>query len=370
MTGSAGSSPPYTLVDLFRAMADRDASDLYVKVGARPMFRVAAEVRPSEFPLLPREATEALITSVMMDVHQAALRDSGHADFAYWDPALGRFRVNVYLQRGTLALVARRVKRQIPSFEGLHLPPVVAELARSSRGLILVTGPAGSGKSTTLAAMVDHRNRTMPGHIITIEDPIEYLHDDHEGFVSQREIGTDAESFATALRGALRQTPDVLLIGEMRDQDSATSAVYFAETGHLVLSTLHTTNANQALDRVLHFFPAETHPEVQLRLSATLVGIIAQRLVPRADGNGLVPGVEVLRATPRVRELVRRGEYLQIRQAMTEGRDVGMQTFDDSFFALYQDDLITAETALEAAESPTALRLRMRGFAPAGRLSG
>jgi len=360
-------SLPYTLLDRFRAMIDCDASDLYIKVGSRPMLRVAGEVRPSELPAPSRKDAEALVASVTTDAQRAALLETGHADLAHSESGLGRFRINVYRQRGTVALVARRVKYDIPSFEALHLPPVVGELACAARGLVLVTGPAGSGKSTTLAAMVDHRNRTMPGHIITIEDPIEYLHDDHEGFVSQREVGTDAESFTAALRGALRQTPDVLLIGEMRDQDSATSAVYFAETGHLVLSTLHTVNASQGLDRVLHFFPPETHPEVQLRLSVTLAGVIAQRLVPRADGSGQVPGVEVLRATPRVRELIRRGELLQVRQTMAEGRDVGMQTFDESFFALYQDGLITAETALEAAESPNDLRLRLRGFAPVGR---
>lgn len=358
---------PYTLEDLFRAMTGRQASDVYLKAGARPMFRVAGEVQPSDFPAPSEEDVAALASRAMNEAQRAALQAAGHADFAYWEPALGRFRVNVYLQRGTVALAARRVQREIPSFEELHLPEVMAELARTPRGLVLVTGPAGSGKSTTLASMVDHRNRTTPGHIITIEDPIEYLHEDRLGFVSQREVGTDAESFATALKGALRQTPDVLLIGEMRDADSATAAVYFAETGHLVLSTLHTINASQAIDRVLHFFPAEVHPEVQLRLSMTLVAIIGQRLVPRADGAGLVPGVEVLRATPRVRELIRRGELVGIRQAMAEGRDVGMQTFDDSFFALYQAGLITAETALDAADSPNDLRLRLRGFAPAGR---
>jgi len=245
---------------------------------------------------------------------------------------------------------------------------VIAELALTPRGLVLVTGPAGSGKSTSLAAMVDHRNRSVPGHIITIEDPIEYLHADRQSIVSQREIGTDADSFASALRGALRQTPDVLLIGEMRDAESAQAAVYFAETGHLVLSTLHTINANQALDRILHFFPSEVHAEIYLRLAATLVGIVAQRLVPRADGNGMVPGVEILRATPRVRDLIRRGEMgSQLRQTMSEGHDGGMQTFDDSFFDLYQRGLISVETALESAESPNDLRLRLRGFAPAGR---
>ncbi len=361
------SSSPYRLVDLFRAMGDREASDVYVKVGSPPAFRIAGEVRPSSFPAPSREAIETLAFEMLTEAQQEALAETGHADLAYWDPVLGRFRINVYVQRGTIALVARRVRRVIPSFDELHLPGVVGELALIPRGLVLVTGPAGAGKTTTLAAMVDHRNCSTPGHIITIEDPIEYLHEDRLSVVSQREVGTDTESFAAALQGALRQTPDVLLIGEMRDADSAQSAVYFAETGHLVLSTLHTTNSSQALDRVMHFFPPETHQEVQLRLSMTLVGIIAQRLVPRADGSGLVPGVEVLRVTPRVRELLRRGETQHLRQAMTESADVGMQTFDDSFFGLYQEGLITAETALEAADSPNDLRLRLRGFAPAGR---
>ena len=357
----------YTLQDLFRAMATREASDLYVKADTPPMFRIAGTVETSGLPAPSPDTVDGLLNGIMTPGQREALRTAGHADFAYWEPSLGRFRVNVYQQRGTVALVARRVLQDIPSFEELTLPPVLTELALSPRGLVLVTGPAGSGKSTTLAAMVDHRNRTTPGHIITIEDPIEYLHTDRQSIISQREIGTDADSFASALRGALRQTPDVLLIGEMRDADSATAAVYFAETGHLVLSTLHTINANQALDRLLHFFPPEVHGEILLRLATTLVGVVAQRLVPRADGNGMVPGVEILRATPRVRDLIRRGEIGQLRQAMAEARDLGMQTFDDSFFDLYQRGLISVETALESAESPNDLRLRLRGFAPAGR---
>jgi twitching motility protein PilU len=358
---------PYTLQDLFRAMVERDASDLYLKADTPPMFRVAGTVATSGLPAPSSGAVEALVATITTDAHRDALRRTGHADFAYWDRALGRYRVNVYLQRGTAALVARRVRRDIPSFAELELPPVIADLAMAPRGLILVTGPAGSGKSTTLAAMVDHRNHSLPGHIITLEDPIEYLHEDYESIVSQREIGTDADSFASALRGALRQTPDVLLIGEMRDVDSATAAVYFAETGHLVLSTLHTINANQALDRILHFFPPEVHAETYLRLAATLVGVIAQRLVHRVDGIGQVPGIEVLLATPRVRELIRRRELAQLRTAMTEGREAGMQTFDDSFFDLYQRGLISVETALESAESANDMRLRLRGFAPAHR---
>jgi pilus retraction protein PilT len=367
ISGANAMSAPYTLVDLFRAMVEQDASDLYVKVGAPPMFRVSGIVQASWFSPPSREVAEALTSEAMTEKQRRTLGEVGHVDFAYWDPSIGRFRVNVYLQRGWVALAARRVKREIPSFEALHLPPVVGELVLAPRGLVLVTGPAGSGKSTSLAAMVDHRNRNAAGHIITIEDPIEFLHEDQLSLVSQREVGTDTPSFSVALQAALRQTPDVLLIGEMRDADSATSAVHFAETGHLVLSTLHTINANSALDRVMHFFPPETHAEVQLRLSMTLVGIIAQRLVPRVDQDGLVPGVEVLRATPRVRELIRRGELLHLREAMVEGSAVGMQTFDDSFFALYQEGLISGETALEAAESPNDLRMRMRGFAPSGR---
>ena len=361
---------PYTIEDLFRLVADRGASDLYVKAEAPPAFRISGAVEASGLPAPSAEALDGLLAGIMTDGHREGLRTAGHADFAFWEPSLGRFRVNVYLQRGTTALVARRVRQDIPSFEELALPAVVAELALTPRGLILVTGPAGSGKSTTLAAMIDHRNRAASGHIITIEDPIEYLHEDRQSIVSQREIGTDADSFASALRGALRQTPDVLLIGEMRDAESAQAAVYFAETGHLVLSTLHTINANQALDRILHFFPPEIHGEMYLRLASTLVGIIAQRLVPRVDGNGMVPGIEILRATPRVRDLIRRGEIGALRQTMSEGHDGGMQTFDDSFFDLYQRGLISVETALESAESPNDLRLRLRGFAPAGRRMG
>jgi pilus retraction protein PilT len=357
----------YSLQDLFRAMADREASDLYLKLGTPPMFRVLGAVETSGLPALQPGAMDDMVAGIMNEAQHDALRRNGHADFAYWEPALGRFRVNVYLQRGSLALVARRVRTDIRSLEELQLPAVIAEFALMPRGLVLVTGPAGSGKSTTLAAMIEHRNLAMAGHIITIEDPIEYLHVDRQSVVSQREIGTDADSFASALRGALRQTPDVLLIGEMRDNESAQAGVYFSETGHLVLSTLHTINANQALNRLVHFFPSEVHEEMFLRLSTTLVGIVAQRLVSRADGSGMVPAVEVLRATPRVRDLLRTGQLQHLRQTMSEAPDGGMQTFDDSFFELYQRGLITVETALEYAESPNDLRLRLRGFAPAGR---
>jgi twitching motility protein PilU len=357
----------YSLQDLFRAVIDRGASDLYLKLGTPPMFRVVGAVETSGLPALQPGAMDDMVAGIMNETQHEALRRNGHADFAYWDPSLGRFRVNVYLQRGSLALVARRVRTDIPSLEELSLPAVIAEFALMPRGLVLVTGPSGSGKSTTLAAMVEHRNYGVAGHIITIEDPIEYLHIDRQSIVSQREIGTDADSFSSALRGALRQTPDVLLIGEMRDSDSAQAGVYFSETGHLVLSTLHTINANQALNRLVHFFPGEVHEEMFLRLAGSLAGVVAQRLIPHADGSGMVAAVEVLRVTPRVRDLIRTGQLQQLRQTMSEQPDGGMQTFDDSFFQLYQRGLITVETALEYAESPNDLRLRLRGFAPAGR---
>jgi len=353
----------YTLLDLFRTMVEEDASDLFVKAGVRPMFRIAGRLRPSEFaPPSPQEA-EALADGILSEKERQTLRQAGHADFAYWEAGLGRFRVNVYRQRGAIALVARRVKQAIPSFAALHLPDAVADLALAPRGLVLVTGPTGSGKSTTLAAMVDYRNRHAPGHIITIEDPIEYLHEDRpHSFVSQREVGTDTESFAAALHDALRQSPDVLLIGEMRDADSVTSAVYFAETGHLVLSSLHSINASQALDRIIHFFPQHAHDEIRIQLSVTLAGIVAQRLVPRADGAGLVPAVEVLLATQRVREAVRKGEFLRLPQIMAEGQAEGMQTFDDSLFALCGEGLVARETAVEAADRPNDLRMRLHGI--------
>ena len=366
----SGPGEPYGLLDLLRAMTACDASDVYIKVGTKPLFRIANEARPSEFAPPTRDGIEAIVAPVLTDVHRAALRTVGHADLAYSETGLGRFRINVYQQRGTTALVVRRVRSQIPSFEALNLPPVVGEFALAPRGLVLVTGPAAAGKSTTLAAMVDYRNRNRPGHIITIEDPIEFLHSDQMSAISQREVGTDTESFAAALRGAPRQAPDVLVIGEMRDAVSAAAAVYFAETGHMLLSTLHAVNASQALDRVLHLLPGDGESDIQTqRLANTLVGIISQRLVARTDAPGVVPAVEVLRATPRVRELIRRGELLQLRQTMAEAHDTGMQTFDDALYGLYQRGMITMETCLEAAESPSEVRMRMRAFSPVGRSS-
>ena len=356
--------PPVELraVDLLAGMAPRDASDLYVKVGSPPAYRVHGKLELLPGPKVTPSAAEAWVREILDSDQLAQLHREGSVDLAYSLPGVGRFRVNVYRQRGTVAFVARRVRTDIPSFEDLGLPEVLKDLSMRKRGLVLVTGPTGSGKSTTLAAMIDYRNRHEDGHIVTIEDPIEFLHPDKRSLISQREVATDTPSFHHALRAALRQAPDVLLIGEMRDRESADAALYFAETGHLVLSTLHTINAAQTLERLLAFFPPDTTQEILHRLSITLEGIVSQRLIPRADGLGRVAALEVLVATPRVRELVRRGDVATLRQAIQAGTQEGMQTFDQALYDLYRRGLVTAEEALRWADSPNDLRLRLRGL--------
>ncbi|MCS7171916.1 MAG: PilT/PilU family type 4a pilus ATPase [Armatimonadetes bacterium] len=349
--------------DLLREMVERDASDLYVKVGSPPTFRVHGELQPGSWDRVTPEMSRALADQLLDEEQRRQLRTEQNVDLAYSFPGVGRFRINVYQQRGSIAFVARRVRMDIPSFQQLGLPEILAELVMRPRGLVFVTGPTGSGKSTTLAAMIDYRNRHASGHIITIEDPIEFLHPDRRSLVSQREVATDTPSFHHALRGALRQAPDVLLIGEMRDRESADAALYFAETGHLVLSTLHSINASQTLERLLAFFPMDQAQEVLHRISLTLEGIVSQRLVPRSDGQGRVVAVEVMVATPRIRELIRRGDFAGIRAAIQAGSGEGMQTFDQALYTLYRKGLISLEDALRAADSPNDLRLRIRGLA-------
>lgn len=350
--------------DLLIHMEARDASDLYLKSGTPPMLRVAGDLVPAGEVPLSDEAIRLLADEMMSDRHRREFDERQRADIAYTSSTLGRFRVNVYIQRGSPAVVVRRVRSQIPSFEELRLPPVVADLALAPRGLVLVTGQTGAGKSTTLAAMIAHRSRERPGHIVTVEDPIEFVHADARSLVSQREIGTDCESYSLALRDALRQAPDVILIGEIRDEESATAAVYFAETGHLVLSTLHSTNASQTLERLLHFFPPATHAGVALQLSLNLTGLVAQRLLPRADGPGRVVAVEVMLSTPRIRDLLRAADLAGIRSVMQSpaGIQEGMQTFDYAIYRLVQEGLVDQDAAMSAADSPNDLRMRLKGL--------
>lgn len=348
--------------DLLIHMASREASDLYLKTGAPPMLRIAGQVAHLGETPLTVEAVDALANQMMQPRHKQEFEERQQVNLAYQAPALGRYRVNIYTQRSAPAIVIRRIKSEIPSFEALRLPGAVVDLAMAPRGLVLVTGPTGSGKSTTLAAMIDYRNRHASGHIVTIEDPIEFVHADHQSLVSQREVGTDCDSFGAALKDALRQTPDVILIGEMRDIESATAAVHFAETGHLVLSTLHSVNASQTIERILHFFPQEAHNNVQLQLSLNLIGVLSQRLIPRRDGHGLVMAAEVMLATPFIRDLLRRGDVSGIRGAIGAGAPDGMQTFDQAVFALIKDGTIDIETGMQHADSPNDVRLRLRGL--------
>lgn len=359
----SGCSAELRAAHLLAGMTEREASDLYVKVGSPPTYRVHGVLHPLSGPKVTPALAEALVREILDAEQQEQLRREHSVDLAYSLPGVGRFRVNVYRQRGTLAFVARRVRTEVPSFEALGLPEILKDLATRKRGLVLVTGPTGSGKSTTLATMIDHRNTHQDGHIVTVEDPIEFLHPDKRSLVSQREVATDTPSFHHALRAALRQAPDVLLIGEMRDRESADAALYFAETGHLVLSTLHTMNAAQAIERLLAFFPPDHTQEILHRLSITLEGIVSQRLVPRLDGSGRVAALEILLATPRVRELVRRGDVNAIKQAIQAGGQEGMQTFDQALYDLYRRGLVSLEEALRNADSPNDLRLRIRGLA-------
>jgi twitching motility protein PilU len=347
--------------DLLIHMATREASDLYLKTEAPPMLRIAGQLSPLGETPLTSEAVEQLAGQMMQPRHKREFEERQQVNLAYYSPALGRYRVNVYTQRSAPAVVIRRIKSQIPTFQELGLPKALSEMAMAPRGLVLITGPTGSGKSTTLASMIDYRNRNAPGHIVTIEDPIEFVHADHASLVSQREVGTDCDSFNTALKDALRQTPDVILIGEMRDVESATAAVHFAETGHLVLSTLHSTNASQTIERILHFFPQESHDNVQLQLSLNLIGVLSQRLIPRRDG-GLVLAVEMMLATPHVRDLLKKGNISGLRTAIQAGVQEGMQTFDQAVYALIQAGAIDTETGMQYADSPNDVRLRLRGL--------
>lgn len=350
--------------DLLRRMGELNASDLYLIHGRPPEYRVAGRlVHPEDF-CLTGTAIGQLADGMMAERHQQEFKDHQRADIAYAVADLGRFRVNIYSQRGSPAIVIRRVNTEVPSFEELGLPPIVADLALAPRGLVLVTGQTGSGKSTTLAAMIRYRSQKRSGHIVTIEDPIEFVHPHAESIISQREVGMDTNSFHLALRDALRQAPDVILIGEIRDEETATAAVHFAETGHLVLSTLHSTNASQTLERLLHFFPAERHEATAMQLSLNLNAIISQRLIRKTDGQGRVPAIEVMVATPRVRELLRKNDLTGIRSVMQTPSAIqdGMQTFDYALHSLIKAGSIDVDTAMAAADSPSDLRMRIRGL--------
>jgi twitching motility protein PilT len=344
-----------------RTLVEREGSDLHVKVDSPPVARMHGELVPLEgFGELGPEDTEAAFKAMAEPRSQAEFEEDGEADFAYALEGVSRFRVNCFKQRGATSIVCRAIPFKIRSIEELGLPEVVRSLAEEQRGIVLVTGTTGSGKSTTLAAMIDHINRTRARHIITLEDPIEYLHPDKQSIVNQREVGFDTKGFGRAMKRVLRQDPDVILVGEMRDEETVRTALSAAETGHLVLSTVHTLDATETINRIIDFFPPHLQQQARVMLSATLKGAIAQRLVPDITGEGRVPASEILVVTGRVQDLILNPEETgKITEVISEGEYYGMRTFDQALLTYAMEGRISEETALDYASSPHDFKLML-----------
>ena len=346
------------LEELLRYAVSREASDIHIKVGSAPVIRVDGRLERTDHASVTPAETERMAFAIMPKQRAEEFLATCEADFAHSVMGLGRFRVNVLRQRGSVGLVLRRVQNSILDFEDLGLPPAVRRIAENPRGLVLVTGPTGSGKTTTLAAMIDHINETMSRHIVTIEDPIEVLHTDKQSVVNQREIGTDTADFHSALKRVLRQDPDVILIGEMRDPETVKTALSAAETGHLVFSTLHTISATETINRIIDFFPPHEQRQVRMAVAGALRGIVSQRLVECRDGKGRIPAVEVLVATGRVFDkIVNADETHEIDEIIADGEYYGMQSFDQALLALYLRGAIELREALAASTRPHDLRL-------------
>jgi twitching motility protein PilT len=351
--------------ELLTLGVQRGASDLHLKPGVHPGLRIHGDLEPQEdLPVVTREFMQEVARRLLGERYFVTLMEGKERDLSYLTPGAGRFRVNLFLAEGEIRAVLRAVPSRIPSFEELHLPKVLEKLALERRGMILVTGITGCGKSTTLAAIIDFINKSRTDHIITIEDPIEFAHEDKKCVISQREIGRDSASFAGALRAALRQDPDVILVGEMRDAETMAVALHAAETGHLVLSTLHTLNATETVNRIISNFPPHQEDQIRGQLAAVMQGIISQRLLVRADGQGRVPAVEVMVGTALIRDCIREPEKTpQIPVVIAQGQSqYGMQTFDQSLLALYREEMVTYETAREAATNPDDFDLKVRGI--------
>ncbi len=360
------------IISLLKKANESNASDLHIKVGSPPVLRIDGELTPltSEKRVSPEDVLK-VVYSVLTNEQKDTFKREKDIDFAYGVPGVGRFRCNVFVQRGSLGIVFRVIPIKIPTVEELHLPDILKKIAMETRGLILVTGTTGSGKTTTLAAMIDLINSNRTAHILTIEDPIEYTHRDKRSIVNQREIGSDAESFSKTLRQALRQDPDVILVGEMRDFETIQTALIAAETGHLVLSTLHTTDATETVNRIIAVFPPYQHKQVRIQLASVLKAVISMRLLPKADGNGRVPAVEVLVATTTIKDCILEPEKTKlIPDVIAQGAlHYKMQTFDQSLFNLFSSALITYEEALRMATNPDDFALRTKGIQSASDLT-
>ncbi len=346
--------------DLLRLMVSRKGSDLFLTAEFPPAIKVDGKVTKVSPQPLTGQHTLQLARSIMNDKQAADFEKHKECNFAISPQGIGRFRVNAYLQQGQVALVLRTIPQNLPSIESLDLPPILKDVVLTKRGLVIVVGATGSGKSTSLAAMIDHRNETTHGHIITIEDPVEFVHPHKNCIVSQRELGLDTDSWEMALKNTLRQAPDVILMGEIRDRETMEHAVAFAETGHLCMATLHANSANQALDRIINFFPEERRAQLLMDLSLNLRSIVSQRLLPRREGKGRIAAVEILLNTPLISDMIFKGEVGEIKEVMKRSREQGMQTFDQALFDLFEFGRINYEDALRNADSVNDLRLQIK----------
>ena len=346
--------------DLLRLMSQKNGSDLFITAGFPPAIKIDGKVTPVSNQTLSPPHTAELARSIMNDRQAAEFEATRECNFAISPAGIGRFRVNALMQQGRVAIVCRTINMSIPTVDALGLPVVLKDIAMTKRGLVIFVGGTGTGKTTSLAALVDHRNRNSFGHIITIEDPIEFVHDHKNCIVTQREVGVDTDNWEAALKNTLRQAPDVILMGEIRDRETMDYAVAFAETGHLCLATLHANSTNQAIDRIINFFPEERRHQLLMDLSLNLRGMVSQRLLPKKDGKGRVAAIEIMLNSPLISDLIFKGEVHEIKEIMKKSRELGMQTFDQALFDLYENGRITYEDALRNADSINDLRLQIK----------
>jgi twitching motility protein PilU len=346
--------------DLLKLMVEKGGSDLFITAGVPPSMKIHGRIVPVTKTSLSPEQTRETVLAVMNEGQRKQFIETHECNFAISARGIGRFRVSAFYQRNLVGMVLRRIETRIPTLDELNLPAVLKDLAMTKRGIVIFVGATGTGKSTSLAAMIGHRNMNSKGHIISIEDPIEFIHQHKGCIVTQREVGLDTDSFEVALKNTLRQAPDVIMIGEIRTRETMEYAVAFSETGHLVLATLHANNANQALDRIIHFFPADRHNQLWMDLSLNLRGMVAQQLIPTPDGKGRRAVIEVLLNTPLMADHIRKGEVHLLKPLMAKSRELGMQTFDQALYDLYSKGEITYEDALAHADSPNDLRLMIK----------
>ena len=346
--------------DLLRLMVQKDGSDLFITAGAVPSMKVDGVMTPLSNQSLSPQHTQVLVGSIMNDKQRAEFDETQECNFAISLPGVSRFRVNAFTQRGSVGIVLRVIRSEIPRFEDLNLPSVLKDISMTKRGLVIFVGATGSGKSTSLAAMVGYRNENSHGHIITIEDPIEFVHNHKNCIVTQREVGVDTDNYEIALKNTLRQAPDVILIGEIRDRETMDHAIAFAETGHLCLSTLHANSTNQALDRIINFVPEDRRQQLLMDLSLNLKSLISQRLIPTASGDGRIAAIEIMINSPLMSDLIFKGQVHDIKELIAKSNELGMQTFDQALFDLYENGQIKYEDALRNADSVNDLRLRIK----------